>query len=72
MHAGGRSRSRPHCHVIVPGGGIDKRRKQWKKVKGKYLFNEFALAKVFRARCLAAFNQEGLTIPAILLTLHSQ
>jgi hypothetical protein len=53
----------PHCHVIVPGGGIDKRRKQWKKVKGKYLFNEFALAKVFRARCLAAFNQEGLTIP---------
>jgi hypothetical protein len=53
----------PHCHVIVPGGGIDKRRRQWKKVKGKYLFNEFALAKVFRARCLEAFNKAGLTIP---------
>jgi hypothetical protein len=53
----------PHCHVIVPGGGIDKRRKQWKKVKGKYLFNEFALANVFRARCLAAFNKAVLTIP---------
>jgi len=53
----------PHCHVIVPGGGIDKRRKQWKKVKGKYLFNEFALAKVFRARCLEAFNNADLTIP---------
>jgi hypothetical protein len=53
----------PHCHVIVPGGGIDKRRKQWKKLKGKYLFNEFALAKVFRARCLDAFNKAKLTIP---------
>jgi len=53
----------PHCHVIVPGGGIDPRRRQWKKVKGKYLFNEFALAKVFRARCLDAFNKADLTIP---------
>lgn len=24
----------PHCHVIVPGGGFDKSRKQWKKLKG--------------------------------------
>ena len=54
----------PHCHFIVPGGGINIRRRQWKKVKGKYLFNEFALAKVFRARCLAAFNQARLTIPS--------
>jgi hypothetical protein len=53
----------PHCHFIVPGGGINMRRRQWKKVKGKYLFNEFALAKVFRARCLAAFNQASLAIP---------
>ena len=53
----------PHCHVIVPGGGINKLRRQWKKVKGNYLFNEFALAKVFRARCLEAFNKAGLTIP---------
>jgi len=40
----------PHIHVVVPGGGVDKARKQWKKKKDKYLFNEFALAKVFRAR----------------------
>jgi hypothetical protein len=53
----------PHVHIIVPGGGIDKRRRQWKKVKGKYLFNEFALAKVFRARFLEATNKEGLTLP---------
>ncbi len=53
----------PHIHVIVPGGGIDKRRRQWKKVKGEYLFNEFNLAKVFRARFLAAVTKAGLKIP---------
>ncbi|MCK4690435.1 MAG: transposase [Desulfuromonadales bacterium] len=54
----------PHIHVIVPGGGIDKRKRQWKKVKGKYLFNEFSLARVFRARFLGAVNRAELRIPA--------
>jgi len=56
----------PHIHVIVPGGGVDKARRQWKKNKDKYLFNEFALAKVFRARCLEAMNEAGLSIPGNL------
>jgi hypothetical protein len=33
----------PHLHFVVPGGCIQKKRKQWKKLKGQYLFNEFAL-----------------------------
>jgi hypothetical protein len=53
----------PHLHVIVPGGGVQQARRQWKKSKGKYLFNAFALAKVFRARFLAALNTAGLPIP---------
>ncbi|WP_036682968.1 IS91 family transposase [Pelobacter seleniigenes] len=53
----------PHLHVIVPGGGIDRRRRQWKKVKGRYLFNEFNLARVFRARFLAALSNTPLKIP---------
>ncbi|VAW73622.1 Mobile element protein [hydrothermal vent metagenome] len=53
----------PHVHVIVPGGGIDQARRQWKKKKGKYLFNEQALAKVFRARFLAAMKGAQLSIP---------
>jgi len=53
----------PHIHVVIPGGGVDKRRRQWKKKKGKYLFNESAMAKVFRARFLAALNEAGLSIP---------
>ena len=53
----------PHIHVVVPGGGVDKARKQWKKKKAKYLFNAFALAKVFRARLLEALYKEGLNAP---------
>ena len=53
----------PHLHVIVPGGGVDRAKRQWKKKKGKYRFNAFALAKVFRARFLAAMNTAGLAIP---------
>lgn len=53
----------PHIHVIVPGGGIDKRRRQWKKKKQKYLFNHKNLANVFRARFLKALNEEQLRIP---------
>jgi hypothetical protein len=53
----------PHIHVVVPGGGVDKPKKQWKKKKSKYLFNEFALAKVFRARFLDALNKAGLLLP---------
>ena len=53
----------PHVHVVVPGGGVDKARKQWKKKKTKYLFNAFALAKVFRARFLEALNKADLSLP---------
>jgi len=53
----------PHLHVVVPGGGVDKSRKQWKKKKSKYLFNEFALARVFRARFRDAATRAGLRLP---------
>jgi len=53
----------PHVHIVVPGGGIDPRRRQWRKLKGQYLFNEFALARVYRARLLQALRDTGLTLP---------
>lgn len=56
----------PHVHVVVPGGGVDKSKKHWKKKKTKYLFNEFALAKVFRARFIDALNKAGLSTPNAL------
>lgn len=56
----------PHIHWVVPGGGVDKARKQWKKKKGNYLFNAFALAKEFRARLLEALKKAGLCTPSEL------
>ena len=53
----------PHIHTVVPGGGIDRKRGYWKKLKGDYLFNGLALAKVFRARFLEAIKEAGLVIP---------
>jgi len=53
----------PHVHVVVPGGGIDAARRQWRKVQGRYLFNAFALARVFRAKLLRALHDAGLSIP---------
>ncbi|MCP4164167.1 MAG: transposase [Deltaproteobacteria bacterium] len=53
----------PHIHAVTPGGGVDKQRRQWKKKKGKYLFNEYSMAKVFRARFIDALNNAGLSIP---------
>jgi hypothetical protein len=53
----------PHVHVIVPGGGVNKARNEWRKVKGQYLFNGRKLAAVFRGRLLAAIAKAGLTSP---------
>ncbi len=53
----------PHVHIVVPGGGVNKRRNEWRKIKGKYLFNGFQLATVFRARLLKAILQSGLKAP---------
>lgn len=53
----------PHVHLVVPGGCLNVRRRQWKTLRGKYLFNEQALAKVFRARVLSAITAAGLALP---------
>ena len=53
----------PHVHVVIPGGGIDRARKQWRKIQGDYLFNGRALAKAFRGESLNRLSSEGLSIP---------
>ena len=56
----------PHLHVIVPGGGVNRTTRQWKKIRGKFLFNQTALASVFRARLLAALKAADLMLPGKL------
>lgn len=53
----------PHIHVLIPGGGIDKRLCTWRRVKSDYLFNGFALAKSFRGKILDMMRNAGLTLP---------
>ena len=53
----------PHVHIVVPGGGLQARRRQWCKIKSRYLFNAFALARVFRAKMLRALSDAGLALP---------
>lgn len=53
----------PHVHIVVPAGGINTARKQWRKIKGKYLFNGFKLAAAFRGCLLRSLQEAGLVLP---------
>lgn len=53
----------PHVHLVVPGGVLDPQQGAWRTVTGKYLFNHFNLAKVFRAILLKKLQQAGLAVP---------
>ena len=53
----------PHVHIVMPAAAIDAKAGLWRKKRG-YLFNQTALAKVFRAKVLAALAAVGLALPA--------
>ena len=55
----------PHIHVVIPAGGINKRRCRVSQRK-QFLFPQRSLAKVFRARLLTAIRQSGLSLPKSL------
>ena len=56
-------------HLVMPAAAVDGKRRQWRtkrrgKAKAGYLFSQKALAKVFRAKMLAAIEAAGLTLPS--------
>ena len=53
----------PHIHVVIPGGSINKKSRLWRVKSGKYLFNQKALAKVFRAKLLKEMVDNKLQVP---------
>ena len=59
----------PHVHFVVPGGGINVERREWRKLRGKYLFNSNNLARVFRGRLLKALDEAGLLSAKLRKTL---
>ncbi|HIF9373348.1 TPA: transposase, partial [Photobacterium damselae] len=67
LHTHNRRRDlHPHIHMVITGGGFDDEKRQWNNCKNKYLFNAFALAKVWRARLLAYLTTElKWTLPVL-------
>ena len=55
----------PHLHIVIPGGGYNKSKKQWIKNKGSFLFDEKAVATVWRARMLHCLNSAGFSLPRL-------
>ena len=58
----------PHVHLLMPAAALDGARQRWRTKrpgtgKGTYLFNHTALARVFRAKMLAAISAAGLPLP---------
>ena len=58
----------PHVHVAMPAAALDANKGLWRTLRktskgGGYLFNHEALAKVFRAKFLAAVAELGLQAP---------
>jgi len=50
----------PHIHYIVPGGGIDRKTKLWKKSSSDFLVNVKALSKLFKGKLKELLKKEGL------------
>lgn len=53
----------PHVHLVMPAVAFDARQRLWRNKDSGYLFNEKALAKVFRAKMLGGIRQAGLKLP---------
>lgn len=68
LHTHNRKRDmHPHIHAVVPAGFYHTRKRQWHKGNKRYLYNAFALAKVWRARMLEAIHQHPqLSLPRLL------
>ena len=56
----------PHIHIIVPAGAFNSCQSLWQSKSKKYLFNEFALAQVFRGKFLKSIQDPGIKYPMAL------
>ena len=54
----------PHVHIVIPAGAIDTLLNRWRVKKGKYLFCEEALAKVFRGKWFQAMKERSWKVKA--------
>jgi Zn finger protein HypA/HybF involved in hydrogenase expression/rhodanese-related sulfurtransferase len=55
----------PHIHYIVPAGAVEPAMRLWKRSKGRFLFPQRALTKIFRAKLVALLRKHGLNLPEV-------
>lgn len=55
----------PHIHYIVPAGAFEANKRLWQRSKGKFLFPQRALTKIFRARLVELLRGQGLRLPDV-------
>lgn len=53
----------PHIHVVMPAASINLKTGLWRTKSSGYLFNQTAMAEVFRAKLLQALVDQGLHVP---------
>jgi len=56
----------PHIHMIVPAGALDVKHRLWRKKKGKYLFNQNNLSRVYRGKWIQALKENDLKVMSTL------
>lgn len=54
----------PHLHVVVPGGGLARKTRLWKRTRGNYLCPGRALARAFRGKLYHEIERQGLKLPS--------
>jgi len=65
LHTHARNRDyHPHIHFVVPGGGIDRIDRVWKRRAGRWLFPARALSKLFRGKLADRLRSAGLSVPS--------
>jgi hypothetical protein len=71
LHTHSRTREyHPHIHVIMPGGGIDKKARLWKQQSRKYMFPAAVLKKLYREKFLALCRHNDISYPDSLHRKH--
>lgn len=74
LHTWGQTLSiHPHLHCIVPGAGVDANG-DFKTItaKGKYLFPEKALSKVYRAKYVALLREKNIANKTLIENLFTK
>lgn len=61
LHTWGRQlQYHPHIHFVVPGGGLNAARTQWKSSGGNFLVHVRALSRMYRGKMKQAMKEAGL------------